>query len=234
MALVIADDHERERSWIKSLMAENFAELLPIFEAKTGQEAVELVLAYKPVIAFLDLEMPVLSGIKATAKILESCPQTGIVIISNHANEIWVRQLWKIMPSEGAFAYCLKDSTDKQIIEATQNVLNGDCWIHPKIQRVLFKGNDGSTLSNGEFEVLAYICLGLTDKAIARRLFLTEKAIQARLKAVYSKLGMPLRGTTEEDEYNHRCRAINVALRKKLINTAQLDEWEQNFKVEAL
>lgn len=236
MSLIIAEDHERERIWLKELICKNFSELLPVYEAVNGQQAVDLAAAHKPALAFLDIEMPVLSGIKATAKILQLAPQTGIIIISNHANEIWVRQLWKLMPADSAFAYVLKDATDRQIIEAAQAVLNGDCWVHPRIQRVLLKSReaDAATLSDGEFEVLAYICLGLTDRAIGRRLYLTEKAIQARLKAVYTKLGMKLRGSSDDDEFNHRCRAINTALRKKLINPAQLEEWESSLRIDEL
>jgi DNA-binding NarL/FixJ family response regulator len=234
VALIIADDHDRERAWLKDLLTQNFPDLLPIYEANNGQKAVELATSHRPAIAIMDIEMPTLSGIKATEKIMQVLPQTGIVIVSNHSNEIWVRQLWKVMPAESAFAYVLKDSADKQIIEAVQAVISGDCWVHPRIQKVLLKPNDSTTLTAGEFEVLAYICLGLTDRAISRRLFLTEKAIQARLKAVYAKLGMPLRGSSEDDEFNHRCRAVNVAWRKKLINSAQLEEWESSLRIEDL
>jgi DNA-binding NarL/FixJ family response regulator len=234
VTLLIADDHERERVWLKDLVARNFTSRLPVFEATNGQEAVEIAGEQKPSIAFLDIEMPVLSGIKAAEQILSTAPQTGIVILSNHSDEIWVRQLWKIMPSNGAFAYVLKDATDDQIVVAAQTVLDGDCWIHPRIQRVLLqtKSQGGSNLTDGEFEVLAYICLGLTDRAISRRLYLTEKAIQARLRAVYTKLGMPLRGASEDDEFNHRCRAMNTALRRGLINRAQLEEWESTLRID--
>jgi DNA-binding NarL/FixJ family response regulator len=226
--LLIADDHERERVWLRGLLTERFSQHLPIYEANNGQQAVELAAAHKPTVVFLDIEMPVLSGIKAADQILQNSPNTGIIILSNHSDEIWVRQLWKIMPPNGAFGYVLKDATDEQIVQAAQAVFDGDCWIHPRIQRVLLqaKSPGGTNLTDGEFEVLAYICLGLTDRAISRRLYLTEKAIQARLKSVYSKLGMPLRGTADDDEFNHRCRAMNTALRRGLVNRAQLEEWE--------
>jgi DNA-binding NarL/FixJ family response regulator len=230
MPLVVADDHERERVWLRELFGKHFSSHMPLFEASNGKEAVDLVKTHKPVLACLDIEMPIMSGIKAAENILESLPQTGIVILSNHSDEVWVRQLWKIMPSNGAFAYVLKDASDRQIVEAVEAVLGGDCWIHPRIQRILLKTNSKSeNLTDAEFEVLAYICLGLTDRAIAKRLYLTDKAIQARLKSVYVKLNVPLKGSTEDDEFNHRCRAINTAIRRGLVNKTQLEEWEAKF-----
>jgi DNA-binding NarL/FixJ family response regulator len=230
MSLVIADDHERERIWLRELLCKSAPEMLPLYEATNGQEAVALVEAHKPSVAILDIEMPVLSGINAAERILNQLPQTGIVILSNHADEIWVRQLWKIVPANGAFAYVLKDATDQQIVEALQTVNSGECWIHPRIQRILLRtSSTNATLTEAEFEVLAYICLGLTDRAIGRRLYLTEKSIQARLKSVYTKLNIPLKGSSEEDEFNHRCRAFNTALRRGLINKAQLEEWESKL-----
>lgn len=229
MALVIADDHERERTWLRDLISRHFKGQLPIFEAANGQDALELVNTHLPSVVCLDIEMPLMNGIKTAECILQKFPQTCIVILSNHSDEIWVRQLWKIMPESSAFAYVLKDSTDKQIVEAIQAVLAGDCWIHPRIQRILLKSSSKSDLTDAEFEVLAYICLGLTDRAIGKRLYLTDKAIQARLKSVYLKLNVPLKGTSEDDEFNHRCRAINTAVRRGLINKSQLDEWESRL-----
>jgi DNA-binding NarL/FixJ family response regulator len=231
MSLVIADDHERERTWLRELLSKHFPEHMPLFEAVNGQQAVELVQTHKPPIVFLDIEMPVLSGIHAAQKIVECLPQTGIVILSNHSDEIWVRNLWKTMPPNGAFAYVLKDATDQQIVDAAKAVLGGDCWIHPRIQRILLRTNSAKdTLTDAEFEVLAFICLGLTDRAISRRLYLTEKAIQARLKSVYLKLNIPIKGSSEDDEFNHRCRAVNTALRRGLINKAELEDWETKMQ----
>lgn len=232
MALVIADDHERERIWIKELITKHLSERLPIFEARDGKQAVELALVHKPSLVFLDIEMPHLTGIKAAEKIIEKLPQTGIIILSNHADEIWVRQLWKIVPADSAFGYVLKDATDQQVVEAAKAVLEGDCWIHPRIQRILHRSEKGAGgLSEGEFEVLAYIALGLTDKAISKRLYVTEKAVQARLKSLYTKLQIPVKAISEETEFNYRCRAINVALRRGLVNKAELEGWEDKLQL---
>lgn len=228
MAVVIADDHDRERLWLRDLLAKHLPQQAPIYEAEDGHKALELVRERKPSLVFLDIEMPVMSGIKSAESILREFPQTAIVILSNHSDEIFVRKLWKMVPSDGAFGYVLKDSTDQQVIDAAKAVLEGDCWIHPRIQRIVRRTESGATgLTDAEFEVLVCIAIGFTDRAIAKRLYVTDKAVQARLKCLYTKLGIPIKGASDEDEYNHRCRALNLALRRGLINRAELDQWEE-------
>jgi DNA-binding NarL/FixJ family response regulator len=216
LGIVIADDQDRERTWLKELLTKHLSNLAPIYEAEDGQRALELVRQHKPPVVFLDIEMPKLSGIKSAEHILKEFPHTGIIILSNHSDEIFVRKLWKLVPS------------DQQVIDATKAVLSGDCWIHPRIQRIIRRTESGATgLTEAEFEVLVCISLGFTDKAIAKRLYITEKAVQARLKCLYTKLGIPIKGASDEDEYNHRCRALNLAFRRGLINRAELTDWEE-------
>lgn len=230
MGIVIADDQERERTWLKELLVTHLRNLTPIYEAQDGQRALELTIEHKPPVVFLDIEMPVLSGIKSAERILKELPHTGIIILSNHSDEIFVRKLWKLVPSDGAFGYVLKDSTDQQVVDAAKAVLGGDCWIHPRIQRIIRRTESGATgLTDAEFEVLVYIALGFTDKAVSRRLYITEKAVQARLKCLYTKFGIPIKGACDEDEYNHRCRALNMAFRRGLINRAELEDWEHQI-----
>lgn len=227
-AIVIADDQERERVWLRDLLTQSLVNQGQIYEAEDGKRACELVSEMKPGLVFLDIEMPVMSGVKSAARILKEHPQMPIVILSNHSDEVFVRQLWKMVPPTGAFGYVLKDSTDQQVIDAARAVLGGDCWIHPRIQRIARRTENGATgLTEAEFEVLVCIAIGFTDRAIAKRLYITDKAVQARLKCLYTKLGISVKGASEEDEYNHRCRALNLAFRRGLINRAELSDWEE-------
>lgn len=227
LTIVIADDQERERAWLRDLLKANLGDNTIVLEATNGKEAVDLVESKNPALVFLDIEMPILSGIKAAESIMKSRPQTAVIILSNHSDEVFVRKLWKIAPSDGAFGYVLKDSTDQQVADAANAVLGGDCWIHPRIQRIIRRSESSATaLTESEFEVLGCIAMGFTDKAIGRRLYITDKAVQARLKCLYGKLGIALKGTSEEDEYNHRCRALNIAFRRGLINRSELEQWE--------
>jgi two-component system, NarL family, response regulator DegU len=227
MPVVIADDQERERSWLRELLEAQLPAVGNVLEASDGQQAIELVRSHNPALVFLDIEMPIMSGIKAAEVIMREYPEVPVIILSNHSDEVFVRKLWKIAPSDGAFGYLLKDSTNQQVLDAANSVLSGDCWIHPRVQRIIRRTESGTTaLTQAQFEVLGCLAMGFTDRAIARRLYITDKAVQARLKSLYSKLGIQLKGAGEEDEYNHRCRALNIAVRRGLINRTELEDWE--------
>ncbi len=227
MSILIVDDEERDRTWLKNLLLNHLGKDLSIVEGQDGAQAVELSQKHKPGLVFLDIKMPNLSGIKAAEQILKDLPETGVVMLSNFSDEVYVRQLWKIVPPNGVFGYVLKNASNEQVVEAARAVLSGDCWIHPGIARVIQRTqNRATSLTSAEYEALVCIALGMTDHAIAKRLYLTEKAIQSRLKSLYAKLGIPGRSEAHESEFNQRCRAVYLSNRRGLINQSELDFWE--------
>lgn len=227
MTILIVDDEERDRGWLKNLLTQHISDKGPFHEAQDGQEAVDQALKIKPELVFLDIKMPRLSGIKAAEQILLKLPETGVIMLSNFSDEVYVRQLWKVVPPNGAFGYVLKNASNEQVVEAAKAVLSGDCWIHPGIARVIQRTqNRATSLTVAEYEALVCIALGMTDHAIAKRLYLTEKAVQSRLKSLYAKLGIPGRGEGGETEFNQRCRAVYLSNRRGLINQSELDDWE--------
>jgi DNA-binding NarL/FixJ family response regulator len=231
MTILIVDDEERDRTWLKNLLQTNFAQRGPIVEGQDGLAAVELSLKHKPELVFLDIKMPNLSGIKAAEQILKALPNTGVIMLSNFSDEVYVRQLWKVVPPNGVFGYVLKSASDDQVIEAARAVYSGDCWIHPGIARVIQRTqNRATSLTAAEYEALVCISLGMTDHAIAKKLYLTEKAVQSRLKSLYAKLGIPGRSDSHDSEFNQRCRAMYVATRRGLINQSELDDWESKLE----
>jgi DNA-binding NarL/FixJ family response regulator len=230
MTILIVDDEQRDRMWLKSLLAEGIGDAHQIQEAHDGQEAVDVALKIKPELVFLDIKMPKLSGIKAAELILQNLPETGVIMLSNFSDEVYVRQLWKIVPPNGAFGYVLKNASNEQVVEAAKAVLSGDCWIHPGIARVIQRTqNRATSLTPAEYEALICIALGLTDHSIAKKLYLTEKAVQSRLKSLYAKLGIPGRSEGHETEFNQRCRACYVANIRGLINQSELQDWESKL-----
>lgn len=234
MTILFADDEERDRGWLRSLLESNVSDHGPFHEAHDGQQAVEMAVKLKPDLVFLDIKMPGLSGIKAAEQILEKLPNTGVIMLSNFSDEVYVRQLWKVVPPDGAFGYVLKNASNEQVVEAAKAVLSGDCWIHPGIARVIQRTQNRATnLTSAEYEALVCISLGMTDHTIAKRLFLTEKAVQSRLKSLYAKLGIPGRGEGNETEFNQRCRACYLANKRGLINQQELDDWESKLGAKA-
>ncbi|HMO22935.1 MAG TPA: response regulator transcription factor [Candidatus Melainabacteria bacterium] len=230
MTILLVDDEQRDRKWLRDLLEENLSDYGPFHEGCDGMEAVELSAKLKPDLIFLDIKMPKLSGIKAAEQILGKIPETGVIMLSNFSDEVYVRQLWKVVPPDGTFGYVLKNASNEQVIEAARAVLSGDCWIHPGIARVIQRTqNRATSLTPAEYEALVCIALGMTDSAIAKKLYLTEKAIQSRLKSLYSKLGIPGRGESRETEFNQRCRAVYLANKRGLINQSELTEWESNL-----
>jgi len=230
MSILIVDDEDRDRQWLKQLLDKNIPDQGTILEAHDGQEAVDMAIKHKPNLVFLDIKMPQLSGIKAAEQILQKLPETGVIMLSNFSDEVYVRQLWKIVPPNGAFGYVLKNASNEQVVEAAKAVLSGDCWVHPGIARVIQRTqNRATSLTAAEYEALVCIALGMTDHAIAKRLYLTEKAVQSRLKSLYAKLGIPGRGETHDTEFNQRCRAVYLSTRRGLINQSELDEWESKL-----
>lgn len=227
MTILIVDDEERDRLWLKNLLVSNVPGQEEIVEAQDGQQAVEMAAKLRPALVFLDIKMPKLSGIKAAELILQSSPETGVIMLSNFADEVYVRQLWKIVPPNGVFGYVLKNASNEQVVEAALAVLSGDCWVHPGIARVIQRTQNRATnLTNAEYEALILISLGMTDHSIAKRLYLTEKAVQSRLKSLYAKLAIPSRGEAHEIDYNQRCRAVYIATKRGLINQSELEDWE--------
>ncbi len=230
MTILIVDDEERDRLWLKTLLKGNLSNCDHIEEAQDGDKAVELAAKLHPTLVFLDIKMPKISGIKAAELILSKAPNTGIIMLSNFADEVYVRQLWKIMPTSGSFAYVLKNASDAQVIEATQAVLSGDCWIHPGIARVIQRTqNKAINLTNAEYEALICIALGLTDHSIASKFYITEKAVQSRLKSLYAKLSLGNHSECTDIDYNQRCRSVYIASQRGLINPSELEDWEKRF-----
>ena len=230
MTILIADDEDRDRKWLKDLLTDNLPDKHVIHEVSDGQDAIDTAVKLKPELVFLDIKMPKQSGIKAAEQILKQLPETGVIMLSNFADEVYVRQLWKIVPPNGVFGYVLKNASNDQVVEAAKAVLSGDCWIHPGIARVIQRTQNRATnLTSAEYEALACIALGLTDHSIAKRLYLTEKAVQSRLKSLYAKLGIPGRGESHDTEFNQRCRAVYLSTRRGLINQSELDEWESKL-----
>src|SRR5579885_420421 len=130
--VLIADDHGIVRQGLRALL-EKSEEVSVIGEAADGREAVRLAAELRPDIVVMDIAMPMLNGIDAAAQILNREPNTGIIILSMHADESYILRAL----NAGAKGYLLKDSAEGDILPAVRAVARGKPFFSPVIAATL-------------------------------------------------------------------------------------------------
>ena len=217
---VVVDDHPPIRSFSKNILRENFPNC-NVLEAKSGSEAIELSLRNKPALIIMDIAMSDLDGIEATHKIVQSLPQTGVVIYSNYGDEVYVRKIRQTVPVDRAFAYVLKTATQEQFVQAIKQVYSGEVWLHPDVQQVVWKLNvnkKSTQLTEIQQQILIAVAIGKTNDWIAEKLYMSNKTIQYHLYSIYDKLGI----NSAQKKVNPRNEVICVSLLKGLIDMQDL------------
>ncbi|MFY9557007.1 MAG: response regulator transcription factor [Blastocatellia bacterium] len=227
MSILIAEDMAFQREYLRAIIADNFADSGPVIETADGNTAVELALKERPSLVVLDIKLPGLSGVKAARQIWSELNLARIIFWSQYKDEIYIRELSRFVPGETVYGYVLKSSPDERLIAALRAVLQDEqCWIDPEIRTVQSRAtNRSSGLTDIEYEALIDIALGLTDKAIARRRYLSERGVQNRLRELYAKLSIDIEQIIDErwgSTYSPRSRAISIALQRGLINADEL------------
>jgi DNA-binding NarL/FixJ family response regulator len=130
MSIVIAEDVPFQREYLRALMSENFADAGAVFETDNGERALELVREHHPQLVVLDIKLKGNSGVKAAKQIWEEFPLARIIFWSQFKDEIYVRELAKVVPPETVYGYVLKSSADDRLVAALRAVLvEEQCWI---------------------------------------------------------------------------------------------------------
>lgn len=211
--VVIADDHTIVREGIKMIL-ERVSEINVIAEAGNGLEVVSLVRKMKPEVVVMDVLMPEVDGIAATARIKNEYPETEIIALSMYADKHFISEMFKA----GAKGFLLKDCASTELVEAIYTVRNGDVYIGPSISDIVAKmyvdnihgsegtaGDSGSDLSPREIEITKMLAEGFTNNEVAEKLHVSVKTVGTHRQNIMRKLG--LRNIAELTKY-----AINKGL----------------------
>jgi len=167
-------------------------------EANNGKEALVKVQEVRPDIVLMDLYMPEMDGIEATACIKKEYPNVKVLVLTSFSDQAHVLPALKA----GASGYILKDVEPDQLVEAIRSAYKGNIQLHPDIASALLsqtlpqeEKQESSNihvdvLTARENEVLQLLAKGMSNKEIASVLVITEKTVKAHVSSILGKLNL--------------------------------------------
>ena len=196
--VVVADDHPVWRDGLRAdFDASGAAEI--VGEASDGGEAIEVALEHLPDVVLMDLNMPTVSGVEATRRIVEEAPTVKVLILSATGEEADVLEAVKA----GASGYLLKSATSEELADALRRVHAGEPVFTPSLAGLVLNefrrvaGGEATPaepkLSPRENEVLKLVAKGYTYREIAEKLFISVKTVQNHVQNILTKLQLKKR-----------------------------------------
>jgi len=188
----VADDHPMFRAGMVTVL-QDLDDIEVVGQAANGFEAIELVGSLSPHVVLMDLRMPELGGLEATARIKVEHPDTAVIVLTMDSDDDSIFAALRA----GARGYLLKEADGLDIERAITGVARGEAVFGAGIaERVLALFSQGRSsavspfpeLTPRELEMLELIATGLDNPSIARRLFLSEKTVRNRVSAILTKL----------------------------------------------
>ncbi|WP_433224894.1 response regulator transcription factor [Microtetraspora malaysiensis] len=181
--VILAEDQAMVRGALASLL-DLEPDIEVVGEAATGEEAVAVVERLEPDVALLDIEMPVLDGIAAAARIRARAPGCRVVILTTFGRPGYLRQAMEA----GAYGFLVKDSPARELAVAIRRVLGGERVIDPGLAAAALSAGP-NPLSRRERDVLTAAADGSTIMDIARALHLSEGTVRNYLSSAIQKTG---------------------------------------------
>ena len=193
--VLLADDHPVFLEGLRMLL-DTIADLDVVGVASDGAELVAMAETTPADVAVVDLDMPVLDGASAAARLSATCPALAILVLTMHDDQAAVMRALRA----GVRGYVLKSAGPAAIGRAIHAVADGDVWmtgtIGEQIRKAAASGHNFGPfpeLSIRETEVLDLVARGLSNQEIARRLFLSTKTVQNHVSLIFGKLGVSSR-----------------------------------------
>lgn len=204
--LLIADDHPIVRAGLAGLLSDE-PDIDVVAEASEGDEAVRLAAQTRPDVVLMDLRMPSVDGVTATARIVAARGESfrpRVLILTTYESD---DQILAAIEA-GANGYLLKAAPREEIIAGIRSVLAGQTALSPAVaarlvERMRRPDPAPSVLTARETEVLGRVAAGDANKQIALRLGIGESTVKTHLLRIYEKLGV-----------DSRTRAVTLALER--------------------
>ena len=210
--ILIADDHSVVRQGLRMFLGLD-AELEVVGEAADGEEALRLARQLRPDVVLMDLLMPVMDGISATAAIRQELPDTEVLALTSVLEDASVVGAVRA----GAIGYLLKDTQADALCQAIKAAAAGQVQLTPRAAARLMQAVSAPEspvdLTERETEVLRLMACGQSNKHIARSLHISEKTVKTHVSNILSKLGV-----------QSRTQATLYAIRIGLVSASPADQ----------
>ena len=186
--IIIADDHPLLLKGLNDFLIEKGYDLVGI--GKDGREAYNLIIQHKPDIAILDIQMPYLSGIEIARKCKNQNIETKVVLITLHKE----RELFQKAKELNIFGYILKEFALEEIETCIETVKKGKPFFSTKLKEligiILTEDADLAKLTPSERKILRFIAKDMTNKEIAKQLFISPRTVEKHRSNIIAKLDL--------------------------------------------
>lgn len=211
LRIVVADDNALLREGIASLLEEAGHEV--VGRSANAEDLMRKVRSASPDVAIVDVRMPpghAVEGLVAAAEIRRSTPSVAVLVLSQHLEPTYMLEL--VGDNAAGVGYLLKDRVREvgEFVDAVERVAAGGTAFDPEVVRSLVQGRQRSTLdelTDRERAVLTLIAEGRSNRAIAKQLYLSPRAVERHVQGIFQKLGL---ADTEDD--NRRVLAVLALL----------------------
>jgi DNA-binding NarL/FixJ family response regulator len=195
--VLIADDDHLMRAGLAELLASD-PSIEIVGQAASGREAIERTHRLGPDVVLMDVRMPDLDGIAATAELTRSAPQTRVLILTTFEEDDYIFGGLRA----GASGFLLKRTRPEELISAVHTVAAGDALLSPSVTRRVIERMSAQPapdltrqdavdeLTPREREVLELIARGLSNREIAAALVVEESTVRSHSKRILAKLGL--------------------------------------------
>ncbi|MEJ7761460.1 MAG: response regulator transcription factor [Thermomicrobiales bacterium] len=196
LRVLLADDHHLFREGLRRLL-ESTGEIDVVAEAANGEEAIRLARELNPRVILMDINMPMVDGIRATEAITRSCPNTNVIVLTMFWEDDYAIQAVRA----GAKGYLLKNARSEEVLRAVHLAASGgsaiDASLAPVLlreyHRMLTRGSDddrGGALSQRDTTLLRLLAAGYNNRQIANELNLAESTVKNNLSSLFQKINV--------------------------------------------